>query len=254
MPRLLTPVGTLVERIKINATSKEMRDGRTVWIKRRRWTSAPILACANRFFALTGSRVHALDNPAAWQRWEIGCFTQLHGDGFRAFAEGDCAVGVDEMPGINLTEPLDAGTLTPRMVAAAARELRRAHALECREFGGAWSHGDPHFGNFLYDAATDRARLIDFEVMHDRSLSADARHADDLLVFLQDLVSRISAEKWLPSAHAGLAAYDRPEIVALLRPQLTLPRGRPRLWWMVRTTFMPHRELARRLDALRESL
>ena len=254
MPSLLTALGRLVDRIKINAISKEMRDGRPVWIKRRRRTSRPIMACANRFFALAGNPVQALDDLAAWQQWEIGCFRQLHGDGFRAFADGARAVAADEVPGVNLTVPLDDGTLTPRMVAAAARELRRAHGWEGRAFGGAWSHGDPHLGNVVYDAAADRARIIDFEVMHRRHLSAEARHADDLLVFLQDMVGRISAEKWLPIARAFLAAYDRPEIVARLRPQLALPRGVARVWWLVRTTYMHPRELARRLDALREGL
>ena len=36
-------------------------------------------------------------------------------------------------------------------------------------------HGDPHAGNFMYDAESNRARLIDFEVMHHLSLPADER-------------------------------------------------------------------------------
>ena len=254
MNRLMAAAGSLVDRIKINAISKEMRDGRPVWIKRRRWAAGPIMACANQFFRLAGNPVHALDDLAAWQRWEIGCFLGLHGDGYRAFSAGERAVGADEVPGVNLTDSLDAGTITPRMVAAAARELRRAHAWECAAFSGLWSHGDPHVGNFVYDADADRARLIDFEVMHHTTLSADARHADDLLVFLQDMVGRIPAERWLPGAHAFLAAYDRPEIVALLREKLVLPRGVARVWWMVRTTFLHPRELTRRLEALRAEL
>jgi hypothetical protein len=254
MPLSFSLFGAFVDRIKINSLTQEIRAGRTVWIKRRRWSAKPIMACANRFFRLAGNPVRALDDLAEWRRWEVDCFEQLNGDRFRAFADGERAVGADEIPGINLTVPLDAGALAPRMSAAAARELRRAHAWFSPEFGSGWSHGDPHLGNFIYEPAEDRARLIDFEVMHDRHLSADERHADDLLVFLQDMVGRIGADLWLPNAHAFLAAYERPEIIALLRPKLTLPRGIPRLWWMVRTSYLPSEELASRLKKLRESI
>ncbi|MEI9892688.1 MAG: hypothetical protein WDN28_01915 [Chthoniobacter sp.] len=199
----------LVDRIKINAVSRECRDGRALWIKRRRWTARPIMACANRFFRLAGNPIRALDELAAWQRWEVDCFLQLHGGEYQAFAEGACTVAAEEVPGENLSHHLSRGTLTPRMLQAAARELRRAHEAECAVFLGPWSHGDPHAGNFVYDPATGRARLIDFEVMHHPTIRAEERHADDLLILLQDMVGRISAEQWMPGAHAFLAGYDR---------------------------------------------
>jgi Ser/Thr protein kinase RdoA (MazF antagonist) len=143
----------------------------------------------------------------------------------------------------------------PAMLAAAARELRRAHEQECTAFhDGLWSHGDPHAGNFVYEESTDRARLIDFEVMHHRTMSADERHADDLLVLLQDIAGRVSANQWLPAATAFLGAYGRPEIIARLREKLVVPGGLGRVWWAVRTTYLASPELRRRIGALRESI
>ena len=254
MSRFLTAAGSLVDRIKINAVSREIRDGRPMWIKRRRRGAGPIMACANRFFRAVGNPVRALDDFATWQRWEVECFLALHGDRFRAFADGPRAVAAEEMPGVNLTHYLDTGTLTLAMLAAAAGELRRAHGQTCADFAGPWSHGDPHAGNFIYEAAGNRARLIDFEVQHHPTLTAEERHTDDLLVFLQDMVGRISRDLWLPSAQAFLAAYERPEIVARVRERLLPPRGLARVWWAVRTTFLAPAELERRLAALRASL
>ncbi len=253
MSRLLPSVGALVDRIKVNALTRETRDGRAVWIKRRRLVSRPILALADRFFQLAGNPVRTL-RAAAWQMWEVDCFHRLHGENFGAFRCGDRAVGADELPGQSLSQHLAGGTLTPAMLAAAGRELRRAHESRCEDFSGAWSHGDPHSGNFIFDPAADRARLIDFEVMHHASLAADARHADDLLVFLQDLVGRVRADDWLPFATAFLEAYARPEIIVLLAPRLVVPRGLARLWWSVRTTYLPRKELARRIAQLRAAL
>lgn len=254
MSRLLTTAGALVDRIKINALSREIRHGRPMWVKRRRALADPILASANRFFRLVGNPVQALAEPAAWQRWEVETFLALHGERFRAQPDGPRAVVADEVPGVNLSHLLHAGALTGAMLAAAGRELRRAHERTCADFSGPWSHGDPHLGNFVYEAPANRARLIDFEVRHHLALPADERHADDLLVLLQDLLGRIAPERWLPLAHAFLAGYDRPGIVARLREKLLAPRGAARLWWAVRTTYLAPAELARRLAALRASL
>lgn len=254
MRTLSALASSLTEGIKINAVSHEERDGRTIWFKRRRLTAAPIVFAANTFFRLAGAPVRTLPEVAHWQEWEVECFLALHGgEGFTAFAEGDRGVGAEQMPGDNLTSFLDGGTLTPGMAAAAARELRRAHAWWSPQLAGLWSHGDPHAGNFMYHQAGDRARLIDFEVMHDPTLSAEARQCDDLLVFLQDMAGRIAPERWLPCAEAFLAAYDRPELMPPLRQKLHLPLwGFPRLWWAVRTTFLAPAELRRRLVELRK--
>jgi len=254
MSRFLSAAGALVDGIKINTVSREIRDGRPLWIKRRRRTAGPIMVCANRFFRVVGNPIRALDDFAVWQRWEVDCFLALHGDRFFAFVDGPRTVAAEEVPGVNLSHHLKAGTLSPAMLSAAARELRRAHGRECAKFSGPWSHGDPHAGNFVYEAGADRARLIDFEVQHHASLPADDRHADDLLVFLQDLVGRIPRDLWLPSALAFLTAYERPGIVARLRERLVAPRGLARIWWAVRTTYLAPAELERRLASLRASL
>ena len=254
MSRLAAFAGSIVDRIKINSLRREVRGGRAVWIKRRRLCARPIMALANRFFALVQNPVCTLEQAAVWQGWEVDCFSQLHGGSFCAVAQGDDAVEADELPGQSLASHLEEGTLTPAMTAAAGRELRRAHAWRCDAFGAAWSHGDPHTGNFVYDAPLERARLIDFEVMHHTSLSADERHADDLLVFLQDLVGRIDEAAWLPCAQAFLGAYDRAEIAAVLAKKFIVPRGLARLWWSVRTTYLSHANLARRVEQLSASL
>ena len=254
MSRILSGAGAIVDRIKINTIYREMREGRPLWIKCRHWGATPIMACANGFFRLAGNPVRALAQPEAWQRWEVDCFLSLHGDCFRAFADGDRRVAADEVPGVNLTIALDGGTITAPMVAAAAHELRRAHSQYCADFGGFWSHGDPHVGNFVYDETTGRARLIDFEVMHHPAMTAEERHADDLLVFIQDMVGRIPGDLWMPSARAFLKAYGEQRIIDLLRSRLVIPNGMARVWWAVRTTFMAPKELQRRIAELRAEL
>lgn len=252
MNPLLALAACFAERIKVNAITREIRDGRPFWVKRRTPASGLILAGADRFFRLAGNPVNTVPDLAEWQHWEVSSFLGLHGGEFQAYAEGPRTVVAEEMPGTSLARHLDQGTFTPQMAAAAARELRRAHA--CEVTGGIWSHGDSHSGNFLYDAASDRARLIDFEVMHDLGLSPEERHADDLLVFLQDVMGRVDSRAWVPVASAFVHGYGSPEITARLARRLVLPRGIPRLWWAIRTTYLPSAEVLVRLEALREAL
>jgi len=109
-------------------------------------------------------------------------------------------------------------------------------------------------GNVIYDHATDRARLIDFEIVHDKSLPALSRHADDLLVFLQDMVGLVPSRQWLPFASCFLDAYGRPRVIAEIRKLLVVPTGLLGFWWTIRANFCDRARMRRRFAALRRAL
>src|SRR5260370_34863774 len=142
---------------------------------------------------------------------------------------------MDAIPGMHLCEHLERGTLAMHALEAGGREVRRAHELWCSEFDDWWSHGDPHLDNVIYDPPGNRARLIDFEVVHDQSLPAMVRHADDLLGFLHDLVCRFSSEQWLPFALCFINPYVQSDVVAALTLLLFVPGVLPGLRVKLRT-------------------
>src|SRR5438045_1507922 len=110
MGKSTTLASTITEGVKVNAAWREVREGRSIWFKRRRRIGRIILAGANTFFRLARAPIRALATAAEWQQWEVQSFTLLHGsEGFRAFAEGTADVGEEAMPGINLTDFLDGG-------------------------------------------------------------------------------------------------------------------------------------------------
>lgn len=246
--------GKLIERIRVNAISREVRGGLPFIVKRRRRTAWPLVRIANLFFRLAKNPAYVCERPEDWQRWESGCFQMLHGDRFCVKKQGRRTVLAEVLPGRSLVAHLESGTFTALMVEAAARELRRGHDLAAPEFGGSWSHGDPNLANFLFDTAEQRARLIDFEIIHHRSLSAGERHAADLLVFLQDLLGCVSDADWLRLARLFLEAYDGPAVVPFLKRQLVVPHGVPRLWWWIRTNYVGGGELRKRIAGLLELL
>lgn len=245
-----------VDGIHLNRSIRAERRGREVLLKRRRRIAGAVVRFANFFFRCARNPVEAIARGADWRAWEQEWFRRLHGPDFSAGTERDGTLWMDVLPGVSLAEHLAGGTLQPAHLAAAGAELRRAHGVQCEHHGGGWSHGDSHTGNFIFDHATGRARLVDFEVRHLRCLPESERHADDLLVMLQDVCGRSTEDAWLPLAVAFLDGYGCPEIAARLAERLRVPRGMgiPRVWWAVRTTWMPRPELERRMAALRETL
>src|SRR5437867_5433674 len=243
---------TLVDSLKINSTSEKVRRRRRVVVKRRNIYSEQLADLANLYFRMSSIPIRFWSKTKDWQRWEVKCFKMLNGDRFRAFNSGAKTICVDKLPGESLWEHMNRGTLTRQMLEAAAHEYRWAHRLWSDEFAGPWSHGDASMENVMYNGKTGRARLIDFELIHEKSLPAKSRQADDLLVFLLDLIGAVPTRQWLPFTLYFLNAYENARVIAALENQLALPSGMAWIWWGVRTSFGNPAKVKRRLAKLRD--
>ena len=252
--RLLRLVGFAIDTIKINEITHERRGTREFWVKRRRKGSLALIRCANLFFRLAKNPVSVFGNPQEWQNWEVDSFHLLNGDRYTAFVEESGVVWADQLPGTDLATNIKRQTLTLEMLRAAGVELARVHDLWSDKFGGKWSHGDPHLGNFIFDERNGRARLIDFETIHHLILPSEVRHADDLAVVLLDLLGRASDADWPEMARAFIMAYGNREVIRRLREKFVMPFGLGRLWWAIRTSYVPGQVSRRRLNALHKVL
>ncbi len=242
VPQALTnATATFVDSLKISSTYEKVRRGRQVVVKCRNVYSEQLADLANLYFRISGIPIRFWSNTKDWKRWEVKCFKMLNGDRFR-----------DKLPGESLWEHMNRGTLTRQMLEAAAREYCLAHQLWSDEFAGPWSHGDASMENVMYNEKTDRARLIDFELIHEKSLPAKSRQADDLLVFLLDLIGVVPTRQWLPFTLYFLNAYENSRVIAALENQLALPSGMAWIWWGVRTSFGNPAKVKRRLAKLRD--
>jgi hypothetical protein len=253
VPEALTnATATFVDSLRISSTYEKIRRGRRVVIKRRNIYSQQLADLANLYFRISRIPIRFWGKTEDWQRWEVKCFKMLNGDRFRAFNSGAKAICVDKLPGESLWEHMNRGTLTRQMLEAAAREYCRAHQFWSDEFAGPWSHGDASMENVIYNRKTGRARLIDFELIHEKSLPAKSRQADDLLVFLLDLIGVVPTRQWLPFTLYFLNAYENARVIAALENQLALPNGMAWIWWGVRTSFANPAKVKRRLAKLRD--
>jgi hypothetical protein len=240
----------LVDSLKVNSVSEQVRRGRRLIIKRRTIYSEPLAELANVYFRMAGIPIRFWAKTEDWRRWEVKSFNMLNGDRFHARAPGANTICADKLPGRSLEDHLKEGTLTREMMEAAGHELRRAHRLWSDEFRGPWSHGDAGTNNVIYDEKTGRARLIDFEIVHEKSLPPKSRHADDLLVFLLDLMALAPNRQWLTLVLAFLNAYDNAPVIAHLKNELAVPTGMAWIWWGVRTSFANPAKVKRRLQKI----
>lgn len=238
----------------MNAIAKEQRNGKIVWVKRRKPLMDSVIACGNIFLYLSESRIQMFPNCQEWQEWELHCYRLLYGDRLLGGIDRFWGIWIEELPGQSLLQLLSDGNLSIPILRAAAKEFLRAHSLFCPKLQDYWSHGDPHLANVLYDSHTNSAGLIDFETKHQQSLKASDRQADDLLVFILDLLGRVPLANWPDFGVEFLNAYGRQEVLKRVKQRLTVPQGCSRVLWAIRTDYLPLPELKHRLQSLRQLL
>src|SRR5579884_452068 len=251
--KLRQAAAAAVDSLRRNRLSQQVCRGRVMIVKARTAAGRWIAKLANAFFRAARVPIQYWTDTRDWQRWEVRWFRRLNRR-FEAAAVGPDAVREEKLPGDSLWDHMMRGTLRRGMLRAAGREFRRAHAIWSDEFGGPWSHGDASMTNVIYDPAPDRAWLIDFEIVHDKRLPPVARHADDLLSFLCDLVGFVPERRWMPYALAFLGSYGDPPVLDELRRRLVPRRGIGWIWWKVRTNWVDSNKIMRRFKRLRRMM
>src|SRR5437588_13081756 len=78
--------------------------------------------------------------------------------------------------------------------------------------------------------------------------------AEDLLVFLLDMVGTVSTRHCIPYATAFLESYGEANVIAQVRKQLDLPGGLAWIWWGVRTNFTNAGKVKQRLASLSRAI
>jgi hypothetical protein len=242
----------LIDVVQVNRSQPIELNGRSFWLKQRRLGRGLIIICGNLFLKLSNSKIRMFSRTSEWQFWEVESYRLLYGAESDIAIVGSGSVRIPNISGISIKRCLETHNLTAEIMSAAAIEFSRAHNRIMPTLGGAWSHGDPHLENVLYDAETHQAHLIDFETSHHRGLSANERHADDLLVFLLDLLGRDASDEWLELSRIFLQIYANSAVLEQLSLRLIVPRGLELVLWKTRTHHIGIRILAERLIALKQ--
>ena len=244
-------VAWLMNRVRVNQIQRTTRDGRFVILKRRRLGGSAVIWLGNRFLSLAGSGVCMFVRSRDWMTWEAHCTRLLYPDRPAVlFGPGD-AVCLPEVSGTSLRQLLHGDQVDLRAFAAAARELRRVHQIPCSVYHAAWSHGDLHLDNILYDSATGQATLIDFDTRHELGLPETQRQADDLKVMLLELMSWADG-RWIQPASTLIREYGEASVCDELSRQLVVPRGLARILWYTRTSGCSTSQMDQRFQQLRE--
>lgn len=83
---LRTAADRLVDSLKVNSVSEQVRRGRTVVIKRRNIYSEPLAELTNAYFRMAGIPIRFWSKTKDWRGWEVKWFNILNGDSFHARA------------------------------------------------------------------------------------------------------------------------------------------------------------------------
>jgi len=219
-----------------------------VHFKRRRLGGSLTVWLGNLFLRLADSNIEMFVHSSEWAAWEKECYATLY-PGLPPVAElPDGCLILPALPGVSLRR-LRQDEFTAERIAAVAKELMRTHQLHCSYFRGGWSHGDLHLDNVLLDVTTGQVHLIDFDTRHVRCLSHTRRCAEDLLVFLLDLITAETWD-WQLLTKTFLQEYDDKDILHALRDQLVVPTGLRKILWLTRTNLRDDSTVKSRLEIL----
>src|ERR1700681_4410014 len=89
--------GTMIDRVRINQMRLKRRDGRLMWVKRRRRGSWVLAHGANLFFRLAGNPVSVMKDSRVWRQQEVASFRLLNGEEFLAFSEDNGSVWLERL-------------------------------------------------------------------------------------------------------------------------------------------------------------
>jgi serine/threonine protein kinase len=247
--RLLLIIATVMTRVRVNRIERQIRDGAVVFVKKRRFGGSVVIWFGNWFLALANSGIFMFVQTRDWLAWEDHCARLLYPYRVAVKFELGNKVIVPEVRGVSLRQLVNSDEKHLKSFVAAARELRRVHQIHCDDYSAAWSHGDLHLDNILYDSGTDQVTLIDFDTRHQRRLSETQRHADDLKTVLLELLA-MPDDQWSEPATSFLSGYGDAEVLNELNRQLVMPHGFARILWYTRTSCSPIRKAEQRLRQL----
>jgi hypothetical protein len=243
-------VAWLMNRVRVNQIQQSVRDGVPVFVKRRRAGGSIVIWFGNRFLALARSGACMFVRAGEWVDWEVHCARLLYPERPAVKTGPGPSVVVPKVCGSSLRQLLHQNEACLSAFVAAARELRRVHQIRCSHYKAAWSHGDLHLDNIVYDPVAGRAVLIDFDTRHEFRLSPAQRHSDDLNVMLLELIG-LPDEQWHQAATALLEEYRDASVLDELGRQLFVPRGFAKILWHTRTNCSSTRQLQQRMQTLR---
>src|SRR5258705_3375213 len=91
--RTFRVAGAMIDKVRINEIRLKSRDGKLMWVKRRRRGSRVLALGANLFFRLAGNPISVAENAWGWREQEVASFRLLNGEEFLAFSGDDGTCG-----------------------------------------------------------------------------------------------------------------------------------------------------------------
>jgi hypothetical protein len=247
--RLFRVVSWLMNRVRVNQVEQRMQDGVCLFIKRRRTGAGVVIWCANWFLWLTRSGCQMFVQTREWIDWEVYCTGLLYPQRIPVRTGPGPAIAVPAVPGTSLRELLGRNEADISAFIAAAHELRRVHQISCSRYQDAWSHGDLHLDNILYDRLSNQVAFIDFDTRHEPGLNRVQRQADDLKTMILELIG-LPEEPWRQFVTVLIKEYGDREVLSELARQLVIPHGVARVLWHARTYGCDPRQVERHLTII----
>ena len=188
-------LGRVLARVRFNKVCKVRIDRHPYFAKERTWFGAALIAAGNVYLKRLGAHARVLPDQE-WRRWESEIYRAVYDIQLVTDASGRLLIPA--WPGISLAAYLESDQLSEAeklgAIGLAAQSLYRLQSVVIQWQDGQrrpLSHGDATVENVIIDDLQATATWFDFDTIHDSSLGADWRCADDLRALTYSAAERL---------------------------------------------------------------
>jgi len=224
-------LGGVLAQVRFNKVCKMHIDRHPYYAKERSWFGAALIAAGNVYLKRLGAHARVLPDQE-WRRWESEVYRVVYDIELVPDASGRLLV--PEWSGVSLAAYLESEEINEAeklgAIGLAAQSLYRIHSAVIQWQDGqrrSLSHGDATVENVIVDDVQATATWFDFDTIHESSMYADWRRADDLRALTYSAAERLHSAGFPELTKTIVTNYPHAATLEALAAAVAYRRTRP---------------------------
>ncbi len=224
-------LGRVLAQVRFNKVCKVNIDRHPYYAKERFWFGTALIAAGNVYLKRVGAHARVLPDQE-WRRWESEVYRVIYDIELVTDASGRLLIPA--WPGVSLAAYLEREQLSEAdklgAIGWAAQSLYRIHSASIQWQDGqrrSLSHGDATVENVIVDDVRATATWFDFDTIHESSLGADWRRADDLRALTYSAAERLHSAGFPELLKTIVTNYPHAATLDALATAVAYRRTRP---------------------------
>ncbi len=224
-------LGRVLARVRFNKVCEIHIDRHPYYAKERSWFGAALIAAGNVYLKRLGAHARVLPDQE-WRRWESEVYRVVYD--IDLVTDGRGRLLIPAWSGVSLAAFLESAEIKHAeklgAIGLATQSLYGIHSADIEWQDGqrrSLSHGDATVENVIVNDVQATAIWFDFDTIHESSLGADWRRADDLRALTYSAAERLHAAGFPELTKTIVTNYPHAATLEALAAAVAYRRTRP---------------------------